>query len=154
MVLQQNIRIDLAVEADIPAMSALLGTLFTQEADFTPDPRAQARGLRLILDNPDAGLLLVARRGEDVVAMATILFTISTAQGSRVALLDDLVVRADQRGHGVGRRLLDAVISQARAKGCSRLTLLTDGANMAAQHLYRSAGFTASAMMPFRLYLD
>ena len=44
--------INQATTDDIPALSALLSELFSQEAEFTPDPVAQARGLAQIIDSP------------------------------------------------------------------------------------------------------
>ncbi|MGQ0672875.1 MAG: GNAT family N-acetyltransferase, partial [Hyphomicrobium sp.] len=40
-----------------------------------------------------------------------------------------------------------------RADGCRRITLLTDGDNAAAHRFYERAGFTRSAMVPYRLGL-
>ena len=38
--------------------------------------------------------------------------------------VSELFVRADARGRGVGRRLLSAIESEARGRGCQRLSLL------------------------------
>jgi hypothetical protein len=54
--------ISLATASDIPALCELLSLLFSQEADFQPDEEAQRRGLAHILNNPDVGLILVARQ--------------------------------------------------------------------------------------------
>ena len=132
-------------------MVHLLGILFAQEADFTPDPSKQAAALRQILANPDAGTLLVARQGSGaVIGMVSLLYLISTACGGRVALLEDLVVDPALRGGGIGQRLLAAAIAQAEAVGCRRITLLTDRDNHAAQRFYARAGFQPSAMCVLR----
>jgi ribosomal protein S18 acetylase RimI-like enzyme len=146
--------IDTATAADIPALSELLSLLFTQEAEFTPDPAAQARGLARIIDNPEAGSVLVARQDNLLVGMVNLLYTISTALGEMVALLEDLVVAPNARGAGVGSQLLAQAIAVARAGGCRRITLLTDRSNEAAQRLYSKHGFGASTMMPMRLLLN
>ncbi|MGH8745005.1 MAG: GNAT family N-acetyltransferase, partial [Burkholderiales bacterium] len=67
------------------------------------------------------------------------------------AWLEDLVVRPDRRGWGIGRALLEHVAEQARANGVLRITLLTDPDNERAHALYRSLGFEFSAMRPMRL---
>lgn len=143
-----------ATLADIPAMVALLGELFAQEAEFAPDEAAQARGLRLILDDPHAGLLLIARDGAQAVGMVSLLFTVSTALGARVALLEDMVVAATHRNAGTGSKLLEEALHRARLAGCRRVTLLTDAVNAAAQRFYQRHGFTPSPMLPFRHLLD
>ena len=145
--------IDKANAADIPALSELLSVLFAQEEEFTPDPEAQAQGLAQIMHNPELGAVLVAREGGQVLGMVGLLFTVSTALGGRVALLEDLIVSAKARHAGLGAELVAQAIALARAQGCKRITLLTDRANEAAQHLYRKQGFTVSGMVPMRLVL-
>ena len=142
-----------ATEADIPALSDLLSILFTQEAEFKPDDDAQRRGLSMIIRNPHSGAILVAREGEQVVAMVNLLFTVSTALGERVALLEDMVVAPAARGAGVGSALLEHALAYAQQQGARRVTLLTDHDNTAAQQFYAKAGFSRSPMVPMRRQL-
>jgi len=85
--------------------------------------------------------------------MVNLLFTISTALGERVALLEDMVIASKLRGAGVGSQLLEQAISVARAEGCKRITLLTDKTNESAQRFYAKQGFELSSMVPMRLSL-
>jgi GNAT superfamily N-acetyltransferase len=146
--------IEAARPADVPALCELLAVLFAQEAEFAPDAQAQRRGLARIVDDPAVGTILVAREGDAVLGMVNLLFTVSTALGERVALLEDMVVAPAARGRGIGSDLLREAVAHARAQGCRRITLLTDGANEAAQRFYAKHGFSASGMMPMRLALD
>src|SRR4051812_14773517 len=132
-------------------MVELLGQLFEQEAEFSPDAAKQETALKMIFADPKAGRLFVAKDGSKVVAMASMLYTVSTAEGGKAALFEDLVVRADYRKQGIGARLLEYVIEQARSEGVLRLTLLTDMQNEQAQALYRRLGFVGSPMKPMRL---
>ena len=143
-----------ATPSDLGDMVALLGELFAQEAEFSPDTAAQARGLQMILDAPQTGLLLIARDGPAAVGMVGLLFTVSTALGARVALLEDMVVTAERRNSGAGSALLKEALRQARAAGCKRVTLLTDDINVAAQRFYARHGFMPSPMRPLRCLLD
>ncbi len=145
--------ISLATVSDIPKLCELLALLFSQEADFQPNYEAQHRGLVHILNNPDVGLILVARKNEQVVGMVNLLFTVSTALGQRVALLEDLIVLPNQRGNGIGSQLLKQAIETARLNNCHRITLLTDSTNESAQQLYQKQGFQFSAMIPMRVLL-
>jgi GNAT superfamily N-acetyltransferase len=148
-----TVRYESATVKDVPQMVELLGHLFAQEAEFNPDAAKQDAALRMILADPKAGRLYVAKDGNRVVAMASMLFTISTAEGGKAALFEDLVVSQDHRKQGIGAKLLEYVISQARAEGVLRLTLLTDMQNERAQVLYRKLGFVGSPMKPMRLKL-
>ncbi len=142
-----------AREHDIPALCELLSVLFAQEAEFTPEREAQRRGLARIVGHPDVGVILVAREGGAIVGMTNLLYTVSTALGTRVALLEDMVVAPHARGRGVGSALLARAIAVAREQGCGRITLLTDGVNEAAQRFYARHGFSISGMVPMRLTL-
>lgn len=145
--------IEPAVLADIPALCQLLTQLFQQEAEFTPDPEAQRRGLQMILTDRTTGIILVARDNEQIAGMVNLLYTFSTALGARVALLEDMVVAPSQRNCGLGSLLLDAAVHYARGEGCRRITLLTDRDNLSAQRFYQRQGFSLSPMVPLRLSL-
>ena len=146
--------IDAAKPDDIPALCQLLKQLFTQEAEFSPDLAAQRRGLQQIIDHPEIGTILVARSGGQVSGMVNLLYTISTALGERVALLEDMVIAAERRGSGIGAQLLDEALHFARLNGCRRITLLTDADNTGAQRFYQRQGFNRSPMIAFRQLLS
>jgi GNAT superfamily N-acetyltransferase len=142
-----------ATPADIPALADLLTILFAQEVEFVPDRAAQIRGLTLIVKNPEIGCILVARQQGKILGMVNLLYTISTALGERVAILEDMVVSPSARGGGIGTQLLQAAIEYARSVGCKRITLLTDQSNEIAQQFYAKQGFSISSMVPMRLAL-
>jgi GNAT superfamily N-acetyltransferase len=148
--LLSDARIGPAGPGDIPALLKLLGELFAQEHDFKPDAEKQARGLRLILDDPDRGQIFIARKDGEAIAMASVLITISTAEGGPVGLLEDVIVAKSHRGRGIGRQLLDHVLQWCWLHGLLRVTLLTDHDNLPALGFYERAGFTHSSMKVLR----
>lgn len=143
-------RIDFATPDDLPALADLLAELFTLETDFQPDRARQLAGLRLILDNPALGRLFVARADGAVAGMVNALITVSTAEGGRVLLLEDVIVRRERRGDGLGRRLVEHALAWAAAEGMTRVTLLADAGNAPALAFYARLGFTPSAMRVLR----
>lgn len=143
--------IETAVVDDIAQLADLLTILFTQEADFTPDLHKQMNGLRLILESPQIGRIFVARCNGQIVGMVSLLFTISTAEGAPVCWLEDMVVRPEQRGSGIGSKLLQHAVDYARAHQFARITLLTDSVNADAIRFYQRHGFQLSAMTALRL---
>lgn len=147
-------QIEPATFADIPALCQLLDQLFAQEAEFTPDHDAQRLGLQMILADGATGMILVARDGGQIVGMVNLLYTVSTALGARVALLEDMVIAPNSRNCGLGTRLLDAAVRYAKLNGCKRITLLTDADNLGAQRFYQRQGFSLSPMIPLRLPLN
>lgn len=146
--------ITLATEADMPALCSLLETLFAQEVEFKPDIDAQQRGLKMIIASPQVGAILVSRRQGKVVAMVSLLYSVSTALGGRVCTLEDMVVAPEYRrlddGSHIGTALLTHAIHYAREQGVLRITLLTDDDNHAAQRFYQRQGFAFSTMQVMR----
>lgn len=138
------------VAGDLEAVIQLLGILFAQEADFTPDAARQRHALRVLLEDPDRGTVLVAEREGRVIGNVVLLRSLSTALGQDVCWLEDFVVDPAERGRGVGHRLLAAAEAEAVRRGWSRITLLTDADNERAQGLYRAHGFTRSSMAVLR----
>jgi len=96
--------------------------------------------LELILDNPDVGRVYCATESNVVLGMVVLLFTVSTAEGSRAAWLEDLIVHPNWRGRSIGSHLVNHALAEARMAGCLRVTLLTDGDNHPAMRLYSRAG--------------
>ena len=142
-----NITIDFATEQDLPAMADLLYELFTLESDFKPERAKQVAGLKLILDTPAIGQLFVLRVDGKVAGMANALITVSTAQGTRVLLLEDVIVSRTYRGAGIGRQLVEHVCAWAADQGMTRVTLLADKDNEKALAFYDRLGFQESAMV-------
>ncbi len=149
-----DVAIEPAIAEDLDELSSLLGELFSEESDFRPDKAKQLRGLRLIFEQPNRGRVFVLRRDRTIVGMINLLFTISTAEGGFVLLLEDLVVHKEHRGHGYGSRLLDYAIEFARQKNFRRITLLTDRPELRSQSFFRKHGFYESPMLPMRLLIS
>lgn len=146
-------KITTALASDIPDLCHLLSVLFSQEAEFSSDRESQARGLSLIIENPEIGHIVVAKVNGVTVGMVNVLFTVSTALGARVAIFEDMVVSPDVRGSGIGSQLLKYAIRSAQSCGCKRITLLTDTDNISAQSFYAKYGFKKSPMIPLRFAL-
>jgi GNAT superfamily N-acetyltransferase len=152
--LSEKVVIEPATEADLDELSDLLGELFSEESDFRPNKEKQLRGLRLIFEQPNRGRVFVLRRDHAIVGMINLLFTISTAEGGFVMVLEDLVVHKKYQGHGYGAMLLNHAIGFARQKNFLRITLLTDRPENVAQEFFRRHGFHESSMIPMRLLIS
>ena len=146
----QLVEIGFATVDDLPQLADLLSELFTLESDFRPERDKQLRGLRLILATPALGRLFVLRVDEKVAGMANALITVSTAEGGEVILLEDVIVRSDLRGGGLGRRLVEHVLNWGQEQGITRVTLLADQDNQPALDFYRKLGFGHSHMTVLR----
>jgi GNAT superfamily N-acetyltransferase len=80
------------------------------------------------------------------------LFHRSTWTVGNYCYLQDLFVNADARGHGVGRKLIEAVYEKAKAAGASRVHWLTQFENARAQILYDEVADRSGFMQYRKLF--
>ncbi len=144
------IRIRSATAADLPVLVRLLGQLFEIEADFWPDPARQRFGLAAMLADPETRAVLVAERDGNLIGMVTAQLVVSTAEGALSALVEDMIVDANHRGHGIGAALLREIEGWACARGAARLQLLADRENAPALAFYDRMGWRATRMVCLR----
>ena len=147
-------RVEPATIEDLPALTELVMNLFDVSGDFTPDRAVQERGLQLILEQPNRGRIFVVRNHDSIFGMVNLLFTISTARGGFVILMEDVVIHPDHRGQGYGTMLLDYVQDFAKKKHFKRITLLTDRISAESQEFFKKRGFEHSNMIPMRRIID
>lgn len=83
----------------------------------------------------------------DGEALAGVLETLAEADHLWV---ENIAVRADLQGRGLGRRLLDAAQAQARALGLPQVRLLTNAALTSNIGFYQTYGFAIDATEAFR----
>ena len=62
----------------------------------------------------------------------------------KVIELDNIVVRADQRGWRVGRRLLAATLEWSRRRGAAHVEVAVHAFNRDARRFYENFGFVPS----------
>jgi len=139
---------------ELPELIELLNDLFTQDIEFAPDYNKQKTGLEAIIQNPEIGEILVLKVDDRIVGMVSLLYSISTALGGKVAIIEDMIIRKDYRGKGIGKELLAQAIAFSKKRDCLRLTLLTDFNNDVAIRFYRQFGFKQSEMIPMRLVFN
>jgi N-acetylglutamate synthase-like GNAT family acetyltransferase len=144
-------RIEPATIEDLPQLVELTMALFDEEEDFNPDKTKQEQGIRMILEQPKLGRIFVLRTDHQVIGMVNLLFTISTAEGGPVVLMEDVIVHPQHRRQGYGGRLLEYAVDFARQKSFKRITLLTDRISATSQTFFASHGFGFSSMIPMRL---
>ncbi len=144
-------RVEMATLDDLPQLTELVMDLFSMSSgDFTPDREVQERGLRLVLEEPSRGRIAVVRNNDQIFGMVNMLFTISTARGGFVILMEDVVIHPHHRGQGYGTLLMNYVLEFAKQKEFLRVTLLTDKISAEAQEFFHKQGFEYSNMIPMR----
>jgi GNAT superfamily N-acetyltransferase len=112
-----------------------------------PPPARTREQIAHWLAQPES-TVLVAQSEEGVVGLAVLLTrTPSGFAGAvprKVIELDNLVVRADQRGRKVGRRLLAAAVEWSRQRRATHVEVAVHDFNRDAKRFYESFGFSPS----------
>ena len=119
------------------ASDDLTGVMEVMEAAFDPRfgeawTRSQCAGIL-----PMSGVSLMLATEDEGRTIGFSLFR-NVAEEAELLLL---AVHPSEQGRGVGRRLLDEFVDQARARGARRIHLEVRDGNRAI-HMYQSAGFT------------
>lgn len=135
---------------DIPVLCELLWELFSQEVEFTPNKETQEKALKKIIEDENIGDIFVAVKENKVIAMVNILYTISTALGEKVAILEDMVVFKEFKNQKIGSYLIEFTLDYLKKNSFKRVTLLTDSDNFNAHNFYKKHEFTESSMIVFR----
>lgn len=151
---EKHIRVEPATIEDLHKLVQLVEELMELQGDFMPNREAHERGLALILEQPNRGRIFVLRNDDHIFGMVNLLFTISTAMGGLVILLEDFIIHPNHRGQGYGTMLLDYVKDFAKHKKFKRITLLTDKIGAESQNFFKKEGFEHSSMIPMRLLIE
>jgi ribosomal protein S18 acetylase RimI-like enzyme len=111
----------------------------------SPPPDADQLGL---LVNGDDTVLFIARVDGTIVDSLTLAFyRIPTGLKSWI---EDVVVDDAARGHGVGRKLNEAALAAAKARGAKDVSLTSRPSREAANRLYQRIGFEARSTNVYR----
>jgi ribosomal protein S18 acetylase RimI-like enzyme len=97
--------------------------------------------------------VLVAETGHVIAGYAALGQSLRLASHSHVLQIRGLAVHPARQRSGVGRRLVEACIEQARSRGARKLSLRVLGGNVAARRLYESCGFIAEGILREEYFL-
>jgi ribosomal protein S18 acetylase RimI-like enzyme len=133
-------RIRIARDGDVPAILELMRPYYAEDG-YPFDRSVAAKVLRAFLRRPPWGRAWVATKGSGIVGYAVVTLGYSLEYGGRDGFLDEIVVRPEWRGRGVGGALLAAAEAFCRRRGLRALHLEVEKHRQAAIGFYRKAGF-------------
>ncbi|MGH3737939.1 MAG: GNAT family N-acetyltransferase [Micromonosporaceae bacterium] len=134
-----------ATEADLPALVALLADdVLGKARDFTVVDDAYRRAFADIDADPRNRLIVADDAGEVVGCMQITYIPGLGRHGAERSLIEAVRVRADRRGQGLGRELMNWAIEAAKLRGCALVQLTTDKSRQDAHRFYLGLGFVAS----------
>lgn len=136
------ISIRAARRADLPAVAALLVAQLRDHDNEVSDAALAAAAAGL-LERPQRGQFLLAVEGEAAVGFAALSYLWTLERGGRAAWLDEVYVRPERRGAGIGAALVAAALATAAASGARALDLEVEDGHERAAALYQRLGFRA-----------
>jgi phosphinothricin acetyltransferase len=135
-----------ASEDDLPAILDIYNdVLTTSTAIYRDEPATlDERAAWFASRRKDGHPVLVAVEGGDVVGLATY-GGFRAWPGYRFTVEHSVYVRADRRGHGVGRAVMDPLIDRARKAGLHVMIAGVDADNEGSIRFHERLGFTKAA---------
>lgn len=97
--------------------------------------------------------LFVAKDFKDTKIVGMVMIVIVNTLLRRKALLEELVVDENYRENGIGKKLIDFAINQARKEGAVHLELTSNPKRIEANKLYQELGFEKRDTNVYRIEL-
>jgi ribosomal protein S18 acetylase RimI-like enzyme len=134
----EDVKIIVAMLADDPLGRA-------RERLEEPLPLSYFRAFEAL--DHDSNIQLVVAEGQDGVVVGCLQLCILpglSSQGASRALIEDVRVATDCRSRGIGEQMVQWAVTEARARGCKLVELLTHQTRVDAQRFYVRLGFASS----------
>jgi ribosomal protein S18 acetylase RimI-like enzyme len=133
---------------DVASIVAMLGDDrlgAARERLDDPLPQAYFRAFEAVDRDPNIQLV-VAQDGDGAVVGCLQLCILPglSSQGASRGLIEDVRVAAPCRSRGIGEQLVQWAVSEARARNCRLVELLTHSTRVDAQRFYERLGFARS----------
>ena len=97
--------------------------------------------LDLFLEHSEFGFVWMAFDEKGVAGICVVCYAISTSMGALVAKLDDVSVKPDRRGQGIGTALLEQLKEQLKKESVTRIDVAVHVENPDARRFYEALGF-------------
>lgn len=133
-----------AHEEDLAALIAMFAEDDKGGHGDTTDAEAYEDYLRAfhVIDASANEQLFIAELNGEVVGTFQLLFTRTlTSRGSLTMIIEAVQTRPDMRGRGVGARMMDFAVEEARRRDCRLAQLTSNAARTDAHRFYERQGF-------------
>lgn len=143
----QELLIREAQETDLPALIALFAADAMGGHGDTTDPASYddyLRAFRAIAASPDQTLYVAELDGEAVGTFQTMVMTSLNARGSSVMIIEAVQTRTELRGQGIGARMINFCIDEAKSRGMRMVQLTSNAQRKDAHRFYERLGFKPS----------
>ena len=135
-----SLRIEPATERDIPLILEFVRGLAEYEKHLDRVEATEERIKKTMFGSEPAAQVLFAYENDTPVGFAVFFYTYSTFVGLPGLYLEDLYVKPEARGKGVGRALLRFLARLAKEKNCGRIEWAVLHWNESAIGFYKGLG--------------
>lgn len=132
---------------DVPVMIAMLADDHlgrARERLEDPLPVVYYEAFERVQRDPNLTLVVAESEGRVVGCLQLAILPGISSQGGIRGLLEDVRVASDCRSRGIGEQLVQWAVTEAKARGCILVELLTHQSRTDAQRFYKRLGFAAS----------
>ncbi|MFF3729909.1 GNAT family N-acetyltransferase [Streptomyces sp. NPDC002476] len=134
-----------ATPADLPAVVAMLaddplGARRESPDDLVPYHAAYRR----LADDPNQRLMVAVRESRVVGTLQLTIIPGLSRRGATRSVIEGVRVHADERGSGLGTRMIEWAVDESRRLDCQLVQLTSDVSRTDAHRFYERLGFTAS----------
>ncbi len=134
---------------DVSEAFNMLSTFLSEDEHYRASSQAYGdRGIQglndalyLFLEHPDLGFVWMAYDDDGAAGICVVCYAVSTSMGALVAKLDDVSVKADRRGEGIGTVLIKALKEQLTKESVARIDVAVHLQNAEARAFYERLGF-------------
>ncbi|KOT47973.1 MULTISPECIES: GNAT family N-acetyltransferase [Streptomyces] len=142
-----------ASEDDLPAIVAMLADDPLGATRETPDDLTPYRtAYEQLAADPNQHLVVAVRDGRPVGTLQLTVVPGLSRRGSSRSIIEAVRVHSDERGNGLGTRLIEWAVEESRTLGCRLVQLTSDATRIDAHRFYERLGFEASHL-GFKLQL-
>jgi GNAT superfamily N-acetyltransferase len=134
-----------AGDGDVAVVATAVESLLGELGGRRPERSELEAEVRALLEDPEGGSVLIAEADGETVGVLSASWQRAIHVPGVYATIQDLWVDEDWRSRGVGAELVEAIASQARARGVGRLEVglprETFAAIASTESFYRRNGF-------------
>lgn len=134
-----------ATAEDVPALVAMYADDPLGAGRETPDDLAPyLEAYRRLAQDPNHYLMVAERSGKVVGTLQLTVIPGLSRRGTTRSVIEGVRVHSDERGSGLGSRLVRWAVEESGRQGCRLVQLTSDATRTDARRFYERLGFTAS----------
>ena len=130
-----------ATSDDVETLIVMMRELYAHDGLAPLDEATARRALLGVIGDDTLGRVFLILLSNEVVGYAVLTFGYSLEFHGRDAFVDEIYLRAEHRGLGIGKCALQFLTEVCAAEGVNALHLEVERENTSAQAVYRKFGF-------------